>query len=468
MPAAEAGKNPMENRQPYGKLFALSSGVTDLFPKAGARLLDRAVTTVFGNRYYRDLLHRRNVQRLRYLREFSSILVIGDLNIGDAVNLQAAITALRDYFPEAEIDYTLNCFAKNLVQGNPEITRLWPVFTGACPPEREDFPRIEEIVALHRYSLILNFCPLFKESRLQREEDKVINYRELAAAVLSRQRSPTATGNIVYCSYRFVYDLFAAFLEQKRVHCFRGTRVTLADRAVRQAIDLMKKAGLLYAASPVIFLNPDASSPCTRIPVPRLIELIFLLAGTGRPLLLGASRAVPGLEGKLLATLPPRLRLRCTIVPPSVPLDAYAALIDFADVYISADTGPLHIAAARKYSASGNYRFRNRTAVVSVFGATPERIYGYDSSRPGYFAANQDAPSFACSSVSACRNITCINKMAKTCAEPRCFDGLDTGMIVDRIQAYLAKGTERTVLHAPAPAISSAEREPACHNRRER
>ncbi|HEX9901759.1 MAG TPA: glycosyltransferase family 9 protein, partial [Acidobacteriota bacterium] len=125
----------------------------------------------------------------------------------------------------------------------------------------------------------------------------------------------------------------------------------------------------------------------------------------------------------------------------------YAALIDCCDVFISGDTGPLHIAAARKISRTGRYPLRNRTAVLSFFGATPARLSGYDSGQPGFLAANQDAPSWTFVSRSPCRNITCLDKLYKTCAVVRCFEGLDLEGMVERAASYLQAGARR-----PAPA----------------
>ena len=137
--------------------------------------------------------------------------------------------------------------------------------------------------------------------------------------------------------------------------------------------------------------------------------------------------------------MPEKERARITVVPSSLSLDAYGALIDLADVYIAADTGPMHMAAARKVSRSGKHLFKNKTFVISIFGATNPRMSGYDSENPLFPAANQDAPSRVYVSQSPCRNISCMNKLAKTCKKVRCFASLDTGRIIADIQAYLQK-----------------------------
>jgi hypothetical protein len=125
------------------------------------------------------------------------------------------------------------------------------------------------------------------------------------------------------------------------------------------------------------------------------------------------------------------------MIPADLPLEVYSALIDFCDVFVSGDKGPLHLAAARRFSRTGKFVFRNRTAVLSLFGATPARMSGYDSFQPGYLPANQDAPSWAYTAGSPCRNITCLNKMYKTCRTIRCFDEVDIEGLARRVGSYL-------------------------------
>ncbi|HEY5038491.1 MAG TPA: glycosyltransferase family 9 protein, partial [bacterium] len=195
---------------------------------------------------------------------------------------------------------------------------------------------------------------------------------------------------------------------------------------------------------PLLFLNPDTASPFTRIPFDDQVELLKRLAQMPGHILLGTDFTTKTLEQRLLDKLSPEEKAKITYVPTSLSLDGYTALIDFADVFISGDTGPLHMAAARKVSKSGNHKFRNKTFVVSIFGATPARYAGYDSKNPLFMPANQDVQSRAYTSESPCRNVTCVNKMFKTCKTVRCFEVLDIENIVVDIKLYL-NGSKTTV-----------------------
>jgi ADP-heptose:LPS heptosyltransferase len=113
----------------------------------------------------------------------------------------------------------------------------------------------------------------------------------------------------------------------------------------------------------------------------------------------------------------------------------FTALIDASDMFVSGDTGPLHVAACRKFSQSG-LPLRNRTAIVAIYGATDSRMYGYDSVQPFHAPANQDVPSRSFSAPAPCRNISCINKFGKSCAKVRCFDGLPVEEIANDMISY--------------------------------
>ncbi len=133
------------------------------------------------------------------------------------------------------------------------------------------------------------------------------------------------------------------------------------------------------------------------------------------------------------------LSLRAKLIEvyrPAFPV--FAALVDACTVFVSGDGGPLHIAAARRIASSGNIEMKNSTTIVTIFGATDSRMYGYDSELPGYLPANQNAPSKVFVAKVPCRNATCINKLGKTCAEVRCFNGLSPDKISDYIISHVS------------------------------
>jgi ADP-heptose:LPS heptosyltransferase len=423
--------------KPYKTFFRISSLLTDCFPRTGAWLLNKTITSLVGNRLMIHNFLRKNISQLKEIKEFRRILVIGDLNIGDAINLQASISALRDFFPDAEIDYMINRAAANLIEGNPEISTLWPIFTNQPFPMGNDVRNIERIVEKYQYNVIFNFCPFFKENGLFPQGQKVINYVALASILMRNEKDSTGKNHVVHQVHQFIHTLFSGRMIPKRKKPFRGITLTLSDSTIEQARHFLKSNNL-FNGDPLIFYNPDASSPFTRVPLEPQVSILTKLAQLPYKILLGAGHTAKDIERSLVDPLSLPQRKKITIIPPSMPLDSYAALIDFADLFITGDTGLLHIAGAHKVARSKTYTFRNKTAIFSIFGATPARIYGYDSERSDFFPANQEAPSHVYISESPCRNITCINKMAKTCKAVHCFEFIDTAKILSDIRSYLS------------------------------
>ena len=227
---------------------------------------------------------------------------------------------------------------------------------------------------------------------------KLIDFLGVAAAVIRAEKNSQAKNHMIYQTHQFISDRFSDFNAPEGEGGFPGGHITLSQEAVDKAGGFIKGSDL-DSNKPKIFFNPDASCRFTRIPLDIQVALLKRLA--------------------------------------NLPIDIYAALIDRCDIFIAGDAGPLHVAAARKYSRLKGREFRNRTAIFSVFGATPQRIYGYDSRLPGFFHANQDAPSHVYIAPSSCRNMLCIAKKFITC-DPGCFFGsLDIEEIISGIRSYL-------------------------------
>ncbi len=425
----------MEKEAQYRTFFRLSSIVTDLFPVAGGRVLDYSLKTLLGNGILLRFVEGGARRVLRRVRRFDRFLVIADMNIGDAIITTTAVSALKEIFPEAEIDYVIKKSTKDLLEGNPEISSLYPVYVGAPFPSESDLSELKHLVAEKRYDLVFNFSPMIEDRVLG--SGNVINYSAMAAQLVRNERSREVANHVSFQTHQFIGRVFSDFAPPSFGERFTGARVHLSDDAVESAGNFLLSHGISDEI-PIILFNPDSSARFTRMPLSFQADLLNCLADLQCTILLGEGRVEKYVERVLRYSLSLAERRKVVVVPADVELDVYGALIDMSDMYITGDTGPLHLAAARKFSRDTPGRsLRNRTAVFSVFGGTPPRMYGYDSRTPGFFAANQDAPSRAFVAKSPCRNISCINKMAKTCREVRCFERLDVDEIVSESVSHL-------------------------------
>ena len=436
-------------------VFAGTSRLTEIFPAFGARLLDASLRPLFGSRVLAAVYARGNRAIMQRVKAFRRFLVIPDIHIGDAVLTQPALTAVRDFFPDAEVDYVVNATAAPLIEGHPDATRILPVFTGGTFPSAADVAALREIIRKGRYDLCLGFSSLLEPEEQADPAQPFVSVMSHAATIVRNESDPAQINHFSYQDYQFVRGVLSMVARPVREACYRGTRTTYADDAIEGAGRFAAEAGLLPGA-PVVMFNPDGASPFTMLPFQGQVALVERIArdtAVETTILVGAGHTAAGIGQRVVEALPPTLRAKVRIVPPSLPLASYAALIDLADVFVTGDTGPLHLAAARRYSQSGSHRFRNRTAVLSFFGATMPRMSGYASSQPGFLPTNQDAPSWCVLAGSRCHNITCLNKLYKTCRVVRCFEHLDVTALASVVVSHLAglAGTAPATRHRLAP-----------------
>ncbi len=426
----------MNKETRHKRFFHLTSIITDYFPAAGAHFLDMLMKNLLGNKILLRFFSHQSKRRIENLRKPNRFLIAADLNMGDAIISSSGVIALRKIFPQAEIDFVIKKSVKDLFSGDPDISNLFPIYQGAPYPTEVDLFKLSHIVDSKEYDLIINYSPMISDKTFGK--NRVVNYSLMAAHLIRNEKFVKSINNVSYQAYLFIINLFRDYLPSGFNLSFEGSVIYLSEEAIESATEFLIRNNVPDEL-PIIMFNPDASAKFTMIPFDIQLDLLKRLCAFECTILLGAGHVEKYIERKLLRSLPEVNRKKIIIIPVEFKLDAYTALIDFADIFITGDTGPLHLAAARKYSQSQGGSLRNKTAVYSIFGSTPPRIYGFDSETPGFFAANQDAPSRVFVSEAVCRNITCINKLAKTCREVRCFQSLDINKIVSEVAGYLLR-----------------------------
>lgn len=410
----------------------LAGSFTRLFPNQGARILDGILYPLVGNRLMADIFQRHNRENVKGIGKLDKILVVSDIHIGDAILSQTAVSALRDFFPGAQIDFMVKKSVEKLLEGHPDVSQIWPAFTGGQFPNESDLQCVQEMSA--EYDAVFNLCPFFPKEAFP-EPEKVFHVLSHTPIFARNEWKTELPNHITYQVHRFIYDLLSPLYPIRRAKPFEGPQLFLSRQALKEAAEFFGKP---RNGDPkgVVFLNPDTASPFTRIPFRYQAKILEGLVELPCRVLLGEGHTDMGIGERLLLTLPILKRSRVKLVPATLSLEAYAALIDHSDAFISGDTGPLHLAAALKKDRAKGLPLRNRTAVLSVFGATPPRISGYDS-KTGFLESGQDAPCFTYQSQSSCRNITCMHKMAKSCDAQGCFKALDWKRILADVERHL-------------------------------
>ena len=419
-------------------LFKATSVLTDHFPKAGARLLDVTVRSVVGNPVIARAMARHNLKIMQKVGSFRRFLVIADTHIGDAIMAQSSLTAIRDFFPGARVDFVINRTAAPLIEGNREVSTIFPIFSGGIFPKREDVDALHEITRKGRYDLCINFSPFIEDRDIAQPGQSILSFMSHSAQFLRNENDPVEINHFIYQGYYFVRNLLMTVAPPVRHEPFRGVGTTYSNRAIEDARNFVANCNLI-AGRPVILYNPDTAGRFTLLPYDRQLAFVARLAEIDVTILMGAGLTEAGIGHRLRASVDESQRHKIHMIPEGTDLETYGALIDSSDVFVSGDTGPLHIGASRKVSRTGKHVLRNHTAILSHFGATTPRMSGYDSGQHGYLPANQDAPSWCYQAESPCRNISCLNKMLKTCRSVRCFERVDVDKLVGLIDSHLRR-----------------------------
>lgn len=420
-------------------VFGATSRVTEVAPVLGARLLDAVFYGIVGSALLAALFERGNRKVMKRVTRFRRFLVVADIHLGDAVLAQSALVAIRDFFPSAEIDYVINALISPLIEGNPDATRVIPLFSNSQFPSPAETAALREMVRTGHYDLVIMLCPFLSAANVVPPGQPILDMQTHGAIMLRNERKPALVNHFAYQEYCFVRGALGMAAEPVRDDAFRGVRTTYSDEAMAQASSFARAAGA-EAGAPVIMYNPDSASKYNLMPFGSQVALLERLArdtSDGTVILLGEGHTAAGIGIQLRDALPPPLQAKVRLIPKSMGVEAFGALIDAADVFVTGDTGPLHLAASRKYSRTGHFPFRNQTAILSFFGATTPRMSGYDSFQPGYLDSNQDAPAWCYQADSPCRNISCLNKMYKTCKTVRCFEHVDVNGMATLVASYL-------------------------------
>lgn len=391
--------------QGFSKLgFHTLDRITDVFPSFGPRVFQRIFLSIFGSKEFYTYYLRKYQRQLLRTKYFNKIFIIVDINIGDAVLLQNSIKILRCNFPDARIDYACNGQGGELISELPAVDNIYKVFNGGGIPSENDLKELREIITFNNYDLILNLSPFVNNKSLRFGGNVIQLYVLFSAYIMHLWRIKAEQMHISYIIYSFFNDFLKPLRTGNRRNAIgilnnssqsrlNGNLVYLSHDSIQAANEFLQKHNI-YSMDRLLLFNPDVTVKYSMIPFQIQIQILKKILESNEIdyVLIAAAYSNPGIEEKILRRLPEELHRKIVIVP-HMPLGDYTALIDLCDVFLTGDTGPLHIAASWKITLDDNDRLRNRTVVISIIGPTDSRMFCYDSTKPGHLPANQDAPS---------------------------------------------------------------------------
>jgi len=405
--------------------------------------LDLVLKFISHRKHFDSFVRRIEDKNINKLHNPKNFLIVPDINIGDALNHQPFIEILKKYFPESKIHYIYKKKAFSLIKANPYVDVHHPFFTHSGVPSPEDLDILKKILIKNNYEIIFNFCPYMPFSALKYKTGVVIHPIRLIGRIIREYSSNNHKAHIALQLNLFGKEIAyrinpSRFNENKNIDKTFQYKIYTYNELFLRAEKTANRLGILPHKK-MVFFNPDSSSPYTLIPLRiqvQIMRAVLSMPSVGQ-VLMNKGRSYRNIEKNILNQLPEELKRKVIILPIDTPLDIYTALTDKADIFISADTGPMHLSAAEKIIVDSEQKYRNQTALIGIFGATPSKLYGYDSFSNVHIDTAQNAPAKAFEGHPPCKNLTCIDKAFKKCSPIRCFEGIDPEEIISYIQSLL-------------------------------
>ena len=331
-------------------------------------------------------------------------LVVSTTGIGDTLWGTPALAALKETYPDSRIGVLTNPAGYELLKGNPCIDDLFifrrgaqgvlsaPVLTRKL--SREGFDTAFIFHASDRIVWLITFLSGVPEIIGMEGQNKGLDF------ILTRLIPPQKTVHGIEARLNLVSRAGAVTRN-------KTTSVYLSEEDRESASRFCERYGLT-GHSPLIGLHPGAQKTYKCWPPERFIELGRLLTGQ-----FGCRIVVTGnAEEKSLADRIASAIDGAMSVAGSLRLRESAALIERLDIFVTNDTGPMHVA------------FALGTPTVALFSPTDPRLCGpYQAQR----AIIIEKPG------------TCKPCAGKKCYNPVCMEQTTPQEVVTAVESLLGK-----------------------------
>lgn len=331
-------------------------------------------------------------------RNTARYLVTMYVGIGDAVVVGlAAIDQLIQHDPHAwgQIDVLCNQVQAELFAHDPRVRRVFVASRLLFPP-----PEVT--------SWLKGLLPRGEAARLiQRlhaQHYEAVVSGMFAPGLYARLHASTVAPGLLdlwndWRALRRLQDRPMSKMIRQAVSSYFGTPLPFS--ALRETIPLylpytpLQRASSLVAhlyeqadVSPregkLLLVAPDTASDVTRPPTALLADALAYVLEQYQHMLICILPAytrtcsAQELYARLAEQHPKRVFLLAA--EPRATLLETTALIDQADIFVTGDTGVMHLAATEKrssYDDDGRIGPRNTTSIVALFGGTNPALYGY-------------------------------------------------------------------------------------------
>lgn len=285
------------------------------------------------------------------------VLIVKMSSIGDVLHATPIARALREAFPNAYLAWAVDQRCAEVVQGNPWLDEI-VVMRRPGGPLRQLWDYWRTTRALPPFDWTLDLHGIARSA--------VVTYASRAPFRVgfagTREGSRFAYTHVVKPPNGTLHrvDYYAAFVEQLGIPV-RQREMLLPRQPEHNAEARQLLREVANGTGPLVAMSLTAGRPQKCWPVEHFAALADRLIGEHhcRVVLVGSFSDRPVVE-----TMKAQMRYTPADFAGRIGLKTLAALLNVVDLFVSADTGPMHIAASVK------------TPVVALFGPTDPALYG--------------------------------------------------------------------------------------------
>lgn len=349
--------------------------------------------------------------------EFNRILIIKMSSLGDVIHSLPFLAALRRRFPRAKIVWVAQPSFSHLIPGPPWVDE---VVEYPRPSFKRPLRTFTELKRLRRRLLVENFDLSIDLQGL---------FKSALVAAVSGSRKRVGSAFMREGSYLISRPVRGANVDGHAVERsldvarFLGAEVDKVEypfpdlSEFEQAVDAKLSAAGRLASEPYVVFAPGTRWATKRWPATHFAKLAARLGADGWRVVLAGGPDDREISEQIVADVPRDVAAdRLINFIGQTSLQELAALIKNASLFISGDTGPLHIAAALQVPS------------VAIFGPTlPDRTGPYGSER----------------AVVLTTPLECAGCLKKSCDSFRCLDSISPEQAYDACLQALARAANR-------------------------
>lgn len=332
----------------------------------------------------------------------AKILIVQLRHIGELLFTTPLVRVLREAYPEAQIDWLVEDAFHELLAHHPLITNVIPVNLRGWKARVRTLPRLVRFLRHQRYDIVINFhrsgltSSLVAMSGARRKCGAAAwHVRPWFHPVLSARQDIHQADACLEFAYAIGVPALA----------HRGLELAIDGTARAQADVRWQQAGL-SAATRVVGINPGGSWPSKRWTAAGFAALCDLLVQHGcTPVLFGGPTDVAMVDEVVELT-----NAAPVVFTGQLSLPEFSAMVGKCRLFVSGDSGPLHIAASQQ------------VPIVALFGPTDPRRY-----------APYGVPHHVVREDVGCI-IPCVKKH---CAQNRCMQAITAVQIMEAVNSLL-------------------------------